>query len=65
MDILVQDVCGTYSKPTIDEEILQIRRLSNLNFSTLNQVLGIGYVIVVLLERICVAPTISSCPCTP
>ena len=57
--MLVQDVSGTYSKPTIDEEILQIRRLSNLNFFTLNQVLVISHAILVLLQNICVALTSS------
>lgn len=59
MNMLVQDVSGTYSKPTSDEEILQIRRLSNLNFFTLNQVLVISHAILVLLQNICVALTSS------
>ena len=59
MNMLVQDVSGTYSKPTSDEEILQIRRLSNLNFFTLNQVLVISHAILVLLQNISVALTSS------
>ena len=59
MNVLVQDVSGTYSKPTSDEEILQIRRLSNLNFFTLNQVLVISHAILVLLQNISVALTSS------